>query len=381
VLPLGTNWFPSTGPATAPLTWLLHGVWRAANRDAGLSPPALDVDDLNAALGRPFLLCAVPGESDVERWAAYGQDAFLVEVGRLFGLAVREIHPPEAARGLERAAEFAQHFEASYLPLVLRALEHDKPVLAWTGPLDDPAQRARLRTAIEPRASARAVPPDGDGATVAPSTWVLIDRTATTGLGLAGVRLEPTGATDRQGVVGLTTVPVALSRPPIQLYVIEECRPVAPEPAVLLAAALEHARRLLAREFDTRFGVLTGPAALDEWSQRLRAKTPSEPAAQIHAGLAATVVAGARSGERFLQRQVTLAPAPERPLLTTLAGACAQLAEALADFAGPAGAAALTHASPAWTRFAEALATARAACLQMLTALQSWHARGPTQRP
>ena len=48
-------------------------------------------------------------------------------------MQIREVHPPEAARGLEDAAEFEQHFDASYRPLILRAMENGQFVLAWRG--------------------------------------------------------------------------------------------------------------------------------------------------------------------------------------------------------------------------------------------------------
>jgi len=63
----------------------------------------------------------------------FGRDARLIEVGKLVGMQIRDVHPPEAAHGLEAAAEFDQHFDASYRPLILRALENDQGVLAWRG--------------------------------------------------------------------------------------------------------------------------------------------------------------------------------------------------------------------------------------------------------
>lgn len=63
----------------------------------------------------------------------FDRDAHLIEAGRLVGMQIREVHPPEAARGLEAAAEFGQHFDASYRPLILRALENNQGVLAWRG--------------------------------------------------------------------------------------------------------------------------------------------------------------------------------------------------------------------------------------------------------
>ena len=75
-------------------------------------------DDLNAALGMCWSPVAVPTEPDLGAWSLYARDAFLPEAGQLFGLTIRDMHPPEAARGLDTAAEFAQHFDASYRPLM-----------------------------------------------------------------------------------------------------------------------------------------------------------------------------------------------------------------------------------------------------------------------
>ncbi len=66
----------------------------------------LDVDDLTAALGLPFITCAVLGEEDLTCWPLYVRDAFLVEAAGLFGMSIRAVHPPSAAFGLERAPEF-----------------------------------------------------------------------------------------------------------------------------------------------------------------------------------------------------------------------------------------------------------------------------------
>ena len=72
-------------------------------------------------------------EEIVEELRGRARDALLVEGARVFGMTVRGLHPPEAARGLEHSAEYAQHFAASYRPLILRALENRQPVLARLG--------------------------------------------------------------------------------------------------------------------------------------------------------------------------------------------------------------------------------------------------------
>ena len=117
--------------AHAPMVCLLKAVLRSSG---GGDSVEVGDDDLCAVLGRPLLCPALPGEARLECWAAAGHDAFLVDAARLFGLSLRALQPPRATRGLEQAAEFAQHFEASYLPFVAAALAHGQPVLAWSGP-------------------------------------------------------------------------------------------------------------------------------------------------------------------------------------------------------------------------------------------------------
>lgn len=99
---------------------------RAIARQAGFE---IDHGKLIAALG--FETPAVPSPTATS--ILFGRDARLIEAGRQLGMQIREVHPPEAARGLEDAAEFEQHFDASYRPLILRALENGQYVLAWRG--------------------------------------------------------------------------------------------------------------------------------------------------------------------------------------------------------------------------------------------------------
>lgn len=99
---------------------------RAIARQAGVK---IDHSELVAALG--WEISAVPSVAATP--AMFDRDARLIEAGKLFGMQIREVHPPEAARGLEAAAEFDQHFDASYRPLILRALENNQGVIAWRG--------------------------------------------------------------------------------------------------------------------------------------------------------------------------------------------------------------------------------------------------------
>jgi len=89
----------------------------------------IDHRELITALG--FETPAVPSHTATA--IMFGRDARLIEAGKIVGMQIREVHPPEAARGLEAAAEFDQHFDASYRPLILRALENNQGVIAWRG--------------------------------------------------------------------------------------------------------------------------------------------------------------------------------------------------------------------------------------------------------
>lgn len=112
-----------TGTTVRPaesLTFAVRAIARAAGIEIGHAA-------LNDALG--YLPPALGGDAG----SMYGRDARLVEAGKNFGMQIRGVHPPEAARGLEDAPEFEQHFDLSYRPLILRALENGQHVLAWRG--------------------------------------------------------------------------------------------------------------------------------------------------------------------------------------------------------------------------------------------------------
>ncbi|TWT45560.1 hypothetical protein RAS1_19880 [Phycisphaerae bacterium RAS1] len=97
--------------------------------DRGVS---VSYEQLVFELGLGMALTADPGRP-VWQWAELARDAALVETAALHGLRVRDMHPPDAAVGLESSAEYPQHFEDSYRPLIRRALEYGQVVLAWGG--------------------------------------------------------------------------------------------------------------------------------------------------------------------------------------------------------------------------------------------------------
>ena len=212
----------------------------------------VDLGTVHTALGLGLLLCAVPDDEDVRTWPGCARDAFLVEGGQLFGLTVRPMHPPEAARGLAGAAEFRQHFDASYRPLVMRALEHDQPVLAWCAFGGD-----RTRN------------------------WGIITDTCEDQLGFRGTIVTALGSeTD-----------VAVEAPPSQLYVIELLEPRRPDRNELAGAIVRHTAAALDGSLDETFGIVTGAAALGAWAARLT-EVPSDVSAfgAEHAGLARSMV-------------------------------------------------------------------------------------------
>ncbi len=239
----------------------------AVARDAGLE---VDLYDLCAAMGLSFMPTSVRGEPSADKWRMYARDAFLIPAGRLFGMTIREIHPPEAAQGIAELPEFEQHFDASYRPLIERALEHDQPVLAWQG---------------------------------WPGEWALhwggITETCAAGIGFAGWLPGSTGVElDTSVPCSSETTPrrdtntsaagsrstearrpdVTLERPPVQVYVVESIASCQPDPQELRDMAIAHARIVLGNGLADRFGVTTGPGAYEAWIDRLRAidaKLPS----------------------------------------------------------------------------------------------------------
>ena len=247
-----------------------------------------DIDDLHAALADPWSFCAAPSDADPARWPLYARDRHLVAVGQLFGLTIRPIHPPEAAKGLSDAEEFRQHFDASYRPLILRALEHDQPVLAWRG-----------------------WPGRWD------AVWGIIRKSCSGQVGFSGsitAEGSPTLRGDGPNKSGEGDT-VELMSPPTQIYVVERVQARKPHPNVLLRATLDHAADALTDGPVEAFGVVAGRSAWDLWLETL-GRIESELAgstqsvlANVHALLARSVVERHQCGERFLARQSVSAPA------------------------------------------------------------------------
>jgi len=301
----------------------------------------LDVDDLHAALGLSFMTVAVPSLERVSLWPLAARDAFLVEAAQLFGMTVREVHPPEAARGLDGAEEFAQHFDASYRPLIETALAHGQPVLAWAG---------------------------WTGA--AERLWGLVNGPGEGPIGFAGTIIGADGAVNGHHV--------PFSRPPMQLYVVETVSARTAAPDELLRCAIAHAGAALGNRLSERFAVVTGPEAFDAWAARIacpseRQAGPCSEAVE-HGRLAGSVIAAHRSGLRFLQRWTEACGDGRRDLLQALARGCQDLVGALGGCTDLPN----DRAKRSWTRqLASAIADAQSTSCRMLAALDAHLRAGP----
>ncbi len=329
-----TQTIPWSSDAARPFSLML--TLRAVTHRAGCD---VDIDDLSAALGLSWMVCAVPGDSNLARWPMYARDAFLIEAGRLFGLGIREIHPPEAARGLSNASEFRQHFDASYRPLLRRAVDNGQAVLAWRG---WPDHREMM--------------------------WGLITRPCEEGVGFAGVTFSSSQsvAADEEMV---------LEKPPIQLYVVETANPVQPDPYALWRLSLDHVLSVLANELAERFGVLTGPAAYNAWIDRLRreraAGPPESDSAVGHNRLAAYVVAAHQSTLRFLDAQLSYGTPRQRGAIEVMVHGCRKIVTSLEEYLELAAVRAMSQTTTGREKLIHGVAATRDATATVLSRLEA----------
>ena len=151
--------------------------------------------------------------------------------------------------------------------------------------------------------------------------------------------------------------------PPVQLYVVEECDPVTPAPAAVLKLALKHARLSVTGALDECFGFVTGVTAYDYWIERVRLaeRGSAQTLAPAHARLAASVVEGARCGQRFFGKHVESVSADQREVVRTLATACREIAEAVTPSPNAAALASRLAAPKGCAELVEQLASARTA--------------------
>jgi len=224
-------------------------------------------DTLHAALGLSWMIVYAPDEASPLLWPAYARDVFLVDGARLFGVALRDVHPPEAARGVAVAPEFVQHFEASYRPFIQTALANRQAVLAWGG---WPGDAGRSWGMLEP-------------AEYRPDTLV----------GFVPFGSESVDAAQRG---------IALVAPPAQLYVVERLAPRLPDTRDLLARVLRNTASALSNRFVDRFGVISGSVAVEQWGKELsRNESGGEMFRKALQSVVHSAVNGIESGLRFIR--------------------------------------------------------------------------------
>ncbi len=254
--------------------------------------------DLNAALALSLRTTAVRGRACLGWWSTHGSDTFLNETARLYGLRLRAVHPPQAAVGLSEHPPFAQHFDASYAPLVRRALEHGQPVIAWRG---WPDARAWL--------------------------WGLITHTCDEGVGFGGTTMWSHGKR------------VALVSPPVQLYVVEEIVPREPAGDELLSTALRGFQHIMGHPDGADADVVTGSEAYDLWLERLElgeiCPSCGDRGGRCHVQHARFLSSHRASSVRFFQHFRDGADAAMQPLFDALAANCKGPIDALATSRDP----------------------------------------------
>ena len=247
---------------------------------------------LNAALGLSFMTSVRDPGRCLASWMAEGRDALLGRTAPRFGIRLRELHPPDAAAGLEDAPEFAQHFEASYKPLIKRMLEHDQPVLVsggWPG-----------------KSSGQ---------------WGIIASVCDEGIGLSGTTL------------GSGSELVPLAAPPVQAYVVEEVAPHVPSDDELFRLVVCNACVVVQNRTDPRFGTTTGPGVYDSWLERLRHKhvcaTCRGRGAGCHKRTASAVTLARESAVEFLSHHRDALSGPPRHNVDKLIAECKGVIQAL----------------------------------------------------
>lgn len=301
----------------------------------------LQRDELHAALGLSLMI-GVPTDETIPPhvWPLLARDAFIVEGARVFGFGIRDVHPPEAAVGLDHVFAFRQHFEASYAPLIARALENNQAVLAWQGwPGEDAYQWGVIGSAGK-----------GDSQTA------IVGRTG------SDLRDDESCASD-----------VELVGPPVQLYMIETYDPAEPTADELFRMACRHARLALENQCGDRFGVTTGPAAIDLWIDRLRrldggdGRFPARVA--DHQLCAREFAAGFLSGIRFLKRQHDRVHAKEQKLILNLTASCHKAATALVVFSKTVPASSNGDPAGLASTLVQQLTDTRAAASELLAAM------------
>lgn len=251
----------------------------------------------NAALGLSFMTSTSRDPHEcMSLWMTYGRHAFLPEAAALFGMRVRALHPPAAAVGLQGSQEFVQHFEASYKPLIEKALENSQPVLAWRGWPD-------YREAF----------------------WGIITETHDSAIGFQGTTMW-----SRSLSVPLVTCPLLC-------YVVEETSPRMPDHRELLKFSILNAQKVLHNRLDGDFGLITGPEAYEPWLERLagdpQCVAHGVSANHCHLQMTRFVTYARQSAIRFLSHYRDGLSEDLQPLVDTLMAQCQGIGNALATSA------------------------------------------------
>ncbi len=267
--------------------------------NAGDRPEPIDLDDLHACLGLSLLVCASESEPNVGMWPLLARDLFLEESCHVFGINTRALHPPESAVGLEKAEEFEQHFDASYRPLIHRALENRQAVIAWR------AWSGQFE-----------------------NTWGTIDGSHDEGAGFVGTPHPAASPSHRQ---------LVCDRPPTQVYTIESVSPQQPKASELFELTVAHAQAGLRGDMPTQMGITTGPSAFDVWLDKLTGLTePPDPSHSVaHSRLAKSLIAGHQSAARFFRRSCEGESPAFRSQCETIAASCDSLTHTLSPVADP----------------------------------------------
>jgi hypothetical protein len=263
-------------------------------------------------------------------WSGYARDAALLQAAELLGLRLRDLHPPAAATNLSHSAEFPQHFQDSYVPLIKRALVAGQPLLAWCG-WPSPAERA----------------------------W--------------GVLCEVRGDELRGYAVGAGAEPVPLSSPAYQVYAIEGHRAPPPEQRTP-AALLQHVARLTCAQWRGQLpvsaNVNTGEQAYVVWreiaARSLPCPTCGAADRQCQAEAAGALVSARRSLAAWLRTLTNDLDYAWRAVAEDWVRACERVA---------AGLAALNeqNSSLEWVRAIEAAQETEAALVARLETILREH--------
>ena len=253
----------------------------------------LDYDDLCAALGVSFTAAATRLEPNPGWWTTYGRDLFVEQAAALFGISLRNLHPPDVGIELLTADEYAQHFEASYVPLIQQMVANDAPVLAWQGWADTSWAFWGVITGAD------------EGGLIG------------TVLGWEGERVRLTGAA-------------------LQCYVVERCEPFIPRRGDLFERAIHHADVYMNRAPLSPVGpeppiIVTGPVAFDRWAEWLTSEAIEPAAWNEHCYNAACIVASRQSAARFLKSCWDVAGSEREGLLNEAVSHCEAMVATLAD--------------------------------------------------